>query len=161
MKPFAIFSAFLLLLGCTGPEGPIGPPGPTLFSQVFEFEVDFTPSNNYEAYIEFPQEIEVFEADLVLVFLAYETTDSNLGVQYVWRPLPQTIFTSLGLLQYQYDHTFSDMRVFVEADYSLTSATAADLLNQRFKVGVVPAAYAQEVQGLTDLTDADFLLLSP
>lgn len=161
MKPFAIFSAFLLLLGCTGPEGPIGPPGPTLFSQVFEFEVDFTPSNNYEAYIEFPQEIEVFEADLVLVFLAYETTDSNLGVQYVWRPLPQTIFTSLGLLQYQYDHTFSDMRVFVEADYSLTSATEADLLNQRFKVGVVPAAYAQEVQGLTDLTDADFLLLSP
>lgn len=161
MKPFAIFSAFLLLLGCTGPEGPIGPPGPTLFSQVFEFEVDFTSSNNYETYIEFPQEIEVFEADLVLVFLAYETTDSNLGVQYVWRPLPQTIFTSLGLLQYQYDHTFSDMRVFVEADYSLTSATAADLLNQRFKVGVVPAAYAQEVQGLTDLTDADFLLLSP
>ena len=161
MKPFAIFSAFILLLGCTGPEGPIGPPGPTLFSQVFEFEVDFTPSNNYEAYIEFPQEIEVFEADLVLVFLAYETTDSNLGVQYVWRPLPQTIFTSLGLLQYQYDHTFSDMRVFVEADYSLTSATEADLLNQRFKVGVVPAAYAQEVQGLTDLTDADFLLLSP
>ena len=161
MKPFAILSACLLLLGCTGPEGPIGPPGPTLFSQVFEFEVDFTPSNNYEAYIEFPQEIEVFEADLVLVFLAYETTDSNLGVQYVWRPLPQTIFTSLGLLQYQYDHTFSDMRVFVEADYSLTSATEADLLNQRFKVGVVPAAYAQEVQGLTDLTDADFLLLSP
>ncbi len=161
MKPFAIFTAFLLLLGCTGPEGPIGPPGPTLFSQVFEFEVDFTSSNNYETYIEFPQEIEVFEADLVLVFLAYETTDSNLGVQYVWRPLPQTIFTSLGLLQYQYDHTFSDMRVFVEADYSLTSATAADLLNQRFKVGVVPAAYAQEVQGLTDLTDADFLLLSP
>ena len=161
MKPFAIFTAFLLLLGCTGPEGPIGPPGPTLFSQVFEFEVDFTSSNNYETYIEFPQEIEIFEADLVLVFLAYETTDSNLGVQYVWRPLPQTIFTSLGLLQYQYDHTFSDMRVFVEADYSLTSATAADLLNQRFKVGVVPAAYAQEVQGLTDLTDADFLLLSP
>lgn len=161
MKPFAIFTAFLLLLGCTGPEGPIGPPGPTLFSQVFEFEVDFTSSNNYETYIEFPQEIEVFEADLVLVFLAYETTDSNLGVQYVWRPLPQTIFTSLGLLQYQYDHTLSDMRVFVEADYSLTSATAADLLNQRFKVGVVPAAYAQEVQGLTDLTDADFLLLSP
>ena len=161
MKPFAIFTAFLLLLGCTGPEGPTGPPGPTLFSQVFEFEVDFTFSNNYETYIEFPQEIEVFEADLVLVFLAYETTDSNLGVQYVWRPLPQTIFTSLGLLQYQYDHTFSDMRVFVEADYSLTSATEADLLNQRFKVGVVPAAYAQEVQGLTDLTDADFLLLSP
>lgn len=161
MKPFATFTAFLLLLGCTGPEGPVGPPGPTLFSQVFEFEVDFTSSNNYETYIEFPQEIEVFEADLVLVFLAYETTDSNLGVQYVWRPLPQTIFTSLGLLQYQYDHTFSDMRVFVEADYSLTSATEADLLNQRFKVGVVPAAYAQEVQGLTDLTDADFLLLSP
>ena len=60
MKPFAIFSAFLLLLGCTGPEGPVGPPGPTLFSQVFEFEVDFTPSNSYEVYIEFPQEIEVF-----------------------------------------------------------------------------------------------------
>ncbi len=88
MKLFAIFSAFLLLLGCTGPEGPIGPQGPSLFSQVFEFVVDFTPSNNYEAYIEFPQDIEVFEADLVLVFLAYETTDSNQGVQYVWRSLP-------------------------------------------------------------------------
>jgi hypothetical protein len=98
MKLFAIFSAFLLLLGCTGPEGPIGPPGPSLFSQVFEFEVDFTPYNNYEAYIEFQQDIKVFEADL---------------------------------------------------------------LNQRFKVGVVPAAYAQEAQGLTDLTNADFLILSP
>ncbi len=53
------------------------------------------------------------------------------------------------------------MRAFVEADYSLTSATEADLLNQRFKVGVVLAAYAQEAHGLTDLTDADFLILSP
>ncbi|MEK9750952.1 MAG: hypothetical protein VW236_05295 [Flavobacteriaceae bacterium] len=103
----------------------------------------------------------MFEADLVLVFLAYETTDSNQGVQYVWRPLPQTIFTSSGLLQYQYDHTFSDMRLFVEADYSLSNATEADLLNQRFKVGVVPAAYAQDVQGITSLGDADFLILSP
>ena len=161
MKPFAIFSAFLLLLGCTGPEGPVGPPGPTLFSQVFEFEVDFTPSNSYEVYIEFPQEIEVFEADLVLVFLAYETTDSNQGIQQVWRPLPQTIFTPSGLLQYQYDHTFSDMRLFVEADYSLNNTSEADLLNQRFKVGVVPAAYAQDIQGLNALSDADFLLLSP
>ena len=161
MKPFAIFSAFLLLLGCTGPEGPVGPPGPTLFSQVFEFEVDFTPSNSYEVYIDFPQEIEVFEADLVLVFLAYETTDSNQGIQQVWRPLPQTIFTPSGLLQYQYDHTFSDMRLFVEADYSLSNASEADLLNQRFKVGVVPAAYALDIQGLNALSDADFLLLSP
>lgn len=160
MKNLFYLAAAIVLNACTGPEGPQGPPGAALFSQVIELEADFRASNGYEVYYEFPQSIEVFEADLIMVYLAYETVSSPQGTQDVWRALPLTLITDRGLLQYQFDHTFTDLRLFVEATYDLRLATSADLENQRFKIAVIPAEFAQGIQGLSELTDADFTAFS-
>ncbi|MFM1807958.1 MAG: hypothetical protein RLZZ242_683 [Bacteroidota bacterium] len=160
MKKLSALFVAIILASCTGPEGPQGPPGPALFSQVIEIEADFSASNGYEVYVEFPQSLEVFEADLVLVYLSYETVSSNKGIQDVWRALPLSLITEQGLLQYQFDHTFTDLRLFVEANYDLRNATAADLENQRFKIAVISAVYAQSIEGLDYLTDADFTAFS-
>lgn len=160
MKKLSALFVAIILASCTGPEGPQGPPGPALFSQVIEIEADFSASNGYEVYVEFPQSLEVFEADLVLVYLSYETVSSNKGIQDVWRALPLSLITEQGLLQYQFDHTFTDLRLFVEANYDLRNATAADLENQRFKIAVIPAVYAQSIEDLDYLTDADFTAFS-
>jgi hypothetical protein len=160
MKNLFFLAAAIALAACTGPEGPQGPPGATLFSKVIELEADFSESNGYEVYYEFPPSIEVFEADLIMVYLAYETVSSPQGTQVVWRALPLTLITDQGLLQYQFDHTFTDLRLFVEATYDLRLATSADLENQRFKIAVIPAEFAQGIQGLTELTDADFTAFS-
>ena len=160
MKNLFYLAAAIVLTACTGPEGPQWPPGAALFSQVIELEADFSASNGYEVYYEFPQSIEVFEADLIMVYLAYETVSSPQGTQDVWRALPLTLITDQGLLQYQFDHTFTDLRLFVEATYDLRLATSADLENQRFKIAVIPAEFAQGIQGLSKLTDADFTAFS-
>ena len=155
-----LLAVAVVLNSCAGPEGPQGPPGATLFSQVIEFEADFGEANNYEVYFEFPQAMKVFEADLIMVYLAYETVSSPQGPQNVWRALPLTLITDQGILQYQFDHTFTDLRLFLEATYDLRLATEADLLNQRFKIAVVPAEYISNLEGLTELTDTDFKAFS-
>ena len=160
MKNLFYLGAAIALAACTGPEGPQGPPGAALFTQVIELDADFRASNGYEVYYEFPPSIEVFEADLIMVYLAYETVSSPQGTQDVWRALPLTLITDQGLLQYQFDHTFTDLRLFVEATYDLRLATSADLENQRFKIAIIPAEFAQGTQGLTELTDADFTAFS-
>ena len=160
MRYLSILLVAVVLNSCTGPEGPQGPPGATLFSQVIEFEADFREATNYEVYFEFPKSIEVFEADLILVYLAYEKVSSPQGPQNVWRALPLTLITDQGLLQYQFDHTFTDLRLFLEATYDLRLATEADLLNQRFKIAVIPAEYISSLKGLTELTDTDFKAFS-
>ena len=83
MRYLSILLVTVVLNSYTGPEGPQGPTGATLFSQVIEFEADFREATNYEVYFEFPKSIEVFEADLILVYLAYEKVSSPQRPQNV------------------------------------------------------------------------------
>jgi len=161
MKKAVLFSLLsLVLLGsCNGPEGPIGPQGPegiSVFSNVIEVTVDFDASNNYEALINFPSDWIVYEADLIMVYLSYETISDSSGPINVWRALPQTLLTNEGLLQYNFDHTYEDIRLFMQADYDLNLTTAADRENQIFKIAVIPAQYGDLLPHLEELSESDF-----
>ena len=161
MKKVILYSfiALVLLNSCNGPEGPIGPQGPegiSVFSNVMEVSVDFAASNNFELLLDFPSDWIVYEADLIMVYLSYETISDSSGPINVWRALPQTLLTNEGLLQYNFDHTYIDIRLFMQADYDLNLTTTADRENQVFKIAVIPAQYGNLLPHLEELSESDF-----
>lgn len=150
-----------LTLSCEGPPGPPGLngfdgrdgldgldglDGVNILGKVIEVEGTFEAANDYSIFFEFPQEIEVFESDLVLVYLLFEQTDDPDGGDPidVWRLLPQTRIIDQGLLQYNYDHTFLDVSIFLESDFDLGTLPAGDTDNQIFRIAVVPAEFGTD-----------------
>lgn len=145
----------VLTLSCEGPpgfdgrdgfdglDGLDGQDGINILGKVLEVEGTFEDANDYSIFFEFPQDVEVFESDLVLVYILFEQTDDPDGGDPidVWRLLPQTRILDQGLLQYNYDHTFFDVSIFLESDFDLSTLPAGDTDNQIFRIAVVPAEF--------------------
>ncbi|TFG75928.1 MAG: collagen-like protein [Flavobacteriales bacterium] len=152
-KATLILGALLTLffISCEGPQGPPGydgfdgvdgQDGINILGKVIDIEGDFTAQNDYSIFFEFPQSIEVFETDVVLVYLLWEqTTDGNGDPVDIWRLMPQTRILNQGLLQYNYDYTFFDVSLFLEADFDLATLPTGDTDNQIFRIAVLPAEF--------------------
>ncbi|MDH3697693.1 MAG: collagen-like protein [Flavobacteriaceae bacterium] len=147
----------LLFLSCEGPAGPPGPPGfdgfdgidgqdgITVLGKVLEIEGTFSSENEYVLFYEFPLEVEVFESDIVLVYILWEQFEDTDGEFVdVWRLLPQTRLLDQGILQYNFDHTFFDVSIFLESDFDLSTLGAADTDNQIFRVAILPAEFGKD-----------------
>src|SRR5699024_6472362 len=89
MKKFGTTICLLLFFALASCKGDRGPAGINILGQVFETTVNFNSGNNFSAFINFPNNVEVFESDAVLVYLL-EEVDGDVDV---WTPLPQTYFT--------------------------------------------------------------------
>ena len=148
---FAI-STTLLFSSCEGPEGPPGLDGINILGQVFEVTIDFTPGNDFSNLITFPSNIEVYESDVVLVYLLEESIPGNGGPIDVWSQLPQTYFLNQGTLLYTFDHTFLDVKIFLDANFDLTTLGPAYTDDQVFRIAIVPSEF-----GATDLSMEDLL----
>lgn len=148
---FGIALAFFIV-SCEGPAGPPGrdgfdglngQDGVNILGQVVEIEGSFSTQNNYSIFYVFPQSVEVFESDIVLVYLLWDQVPSDSGAPIdVWRLLPQTRILDQGLLQYNFDHTFEDVSIFLESDFNLDSLLPGDTQNQVFRIAVLPAEFA-------------------
>lgn len=153
-----LLGAFLTLLfiSCEGPQGPPGfdgldgrdgrngVDGVDVRGKVLDIEGSFTPENEYAIFYEFPQTIEVFEHDIVLVYLLWDQTEDGNGDPVdIWRLMPQTRIIDQGLLQYNYDHTFFDVNIFLETDFDPAALLPADTDNQVFRIAVIPAEITQ------------------
>lgn len=119
---------FLMLSGCgergpvgpEGPRGPQGPAGPEVIPTSFEFEADLLQSNGFEFFQDIPAGIEVFESDVVLAYVLEDyLPDEDLEV---WRQLPLTEFNGNGTSIINFDYTFVDVRIFMDANYNLGAA---------------------------------------
>ena len=161
-KVTLLLGAFLTLLivscevngidGRDGLDGLDGQDGVNVLSQVIDIEGDFTADGDYTILYEFPNTIEVFETDLVLVYILFDQTEDNNGDPVdIWRLLPQTLIVDQGLLQYNYDHTFLDVSIFLEADFDLNLLLPGDTDNQVFRIAVVPG----ELNGKSNLDHTD------
>lgn len=153
MKKFSILLGTFIALFFMACEGPAGPPGFDGYDgedgqdgidgeigTVIDIEGDFTPNNDYSIGYQFPQNIEVFETDVVLVYILWEQLpDGNNPPIDVWRLLPQTLILNQGILQYNYDHTFIDVNIFLDAEFDLGTLTAADTQGQVFRIAILPA----------------------
>lgn len=144
-KLAASLSIFLLIMGCEGqgpigPRGPEGPPGPAgPVGQGFEVEADFNASNNYSQFFAFPEEVEVLDTDIVLVYLLWNV-DSETGND-VWQQLPVSVFFNDGELQYAFDHTLADVQLFLTGDTDLSTVGDEFTQNQIFRIAVLPVDY--------------------
>ncbi|MFD2588244.1 collagen-like protein [Croceitalea marina] len=150
--------AVIFFMSCEGPQGPPGfdglnglngldgQDGVNILGKVVEVQGTFSAANDYTISYEFPDTIEVFESDVVLVYLLFEQVDDPNGGDPidVWRLLPQTRILDQGLLQYNYDHTFFDVNIFLESDFDLTTLPAGDTDDQIFRIAVVPAEFGED-----------------
>ena len=159
MRNFTWILSTLILIVFTACEGPVGPPGPpgfdgldgldgqdgiNILGQVVEIEGTFDFDNEYTLFYEFPQTIEVFESDVVLVYILWDQIDDGGGEPIdIWRLLPQTRLLDEGILQYNFDHTFFDVSIFLESDFDLGLLLPGDTDNQIFRIAVLPSDFAQ------------------
>lgn len=148
MKKVSFLLAMLTSVFFISCEGPVGPPGPpgfdgqdgiNILGTVLEYQDTFSPIDEYSLRFEFPNTVEVFESDIVLVYILWNV-DGDVDI---WRLLPQTVLFNEGLLQYNYDHTFFDVSVFLEGEFDLGLLDPVYTDNQVFRVAIVPAEFGQ------------------
>lgn len=105
--------------GPEGPRGPQGPPGPEILPLAFEFNATLDITSGFEHFQGIPSEIDVFDSDLILVFVLEDfIPEDDLDV---WRKLPVIEFNNRGTLLFDYDFTMIDIRLFLDANYNLGS----------------------------------------
>lgn len=146
-----IHSAFIALLviaqSCIGPEGPPGPRGADGYdgvdgtdgeeAYVFEYVFDFE-SPDYSVLLEYPDGFTALDSDVVLVYLLWDKLDDGTEI---WRLLPQSMITDFGFLQYNFDFTKFDARVFLDSDFNLDNLGSPFLANWLARVVVVPGQF--------------------
>lgn len=126
-------------VGPEGPEGPQGPKGDSGF--VFEYEnVDFT-APDYEVYLPFPDNFESLNSDVALVYFLWDVVDISGTETEVWRQIPQTLFLEQGTLQYNFDFTMADIRLFLNATFDLGLLGAIDTDDWVVRVVIVPGDF--------------------
>jgi hypothetical protein len=124
--------------GEPGPPGPQGAPGESGF--VIEFaDIDFV-GPEYEVFLPFG-EFEVLNTDAVFVYLLWDVVQVDGVDTDVWRLLPQTLITDLGILQYNYDYTVVDTRLFLDAEFDLGTLDDLDTQDWIARVVIVPANF--------------------
>ncbi|WP_036194705.1 hypothetical protein [Maribacter antarcticus] len=134
------FDGFDGLDGFDGRDGVDGVNGVNTLGQVLDIEGSFTFENDFAILYEFPQTVEVFESDIVLVYLLWDQTEDGNGEAVdIWRLMPQTRILDQGLLQYNFDYTFLDVNLFLESNFDLTTLQPGDTDNQVFRIAVLPA----------------------
>lgn len=133
--------------GAPGPQGPQGPPGQDgqdgadgQEAFVFEYsELTFSASNEYSLLLEFPDDFQMLESDVALVYFLYDYfEDEDLDL---WRALPQTEFTDFGTLIYNFDFTLFDVNLFMDANFDLNLLGARYTDNWIARVVVVPGQF--------------------
>ena len=154
-----LFTAAVIFTSC---EGPMGPPGfdgidgidgVNILGQVIEIQGDFTSQNDYMLYYEFPSNFEIYDGDVVLVYILWEVADGNIDV---WRLLPQTVVLDEGILQYNYDFTLGDVQIFLEGTVPFNTLLPAETDNQVFRIAVLPAELAKDKS--IDVTDLNAIM---
>lgn len=129
-------------VGPQGPQGPQGDQGPKGDSgYVFEFEDINFADPDYEVYLPFPDDFETLTSDVAIVYLLWDVVDVDGQDVEVWRPLPQAIFTDDGLLQYNFDFTTLDVRLFMSADFDMGQLGAIDTDDWIARVVIVPGDF--------------------
>lgn len=129
-------------VGPIGPEGPQGVPGPEILPTSFEFNASLLSSNGFEFFSEIPASIEVIDSDIILAFVLEDyIPEDDLEV---WRQLPITEFNSRGTVLINFDFTFVDVRIFLDANYSLGSADGYDEL--LIRAVHIPANFASKLK---------------
>lgn len=144
------FSACKGPRGLPGADGLDGKDGDSLLGTVFTINGDFTPENDYSIYFAFPDDFTVYKSDIIVVSIFWENYEKEDGTfTEIWRMLPQTRILQqtdkTDLLQYNFDYSVEDVVIMLEGDIDYSTLLPGDLENQHFRIAVIPADFAAEV----------------
>jgi hypothetical protein len=125
--------------GCSGPEGPPGPPGfdgqdgqDGLIAEVFEANASFTQANGYA--VTFQLNPVIYSGDTILV---YELVNTNDGIK-TWALLPQVYYFTAGTAQYNYNFSYDQFTIFIDASFGLDLLPTSFTLGKTFRIVIVP-----------------------
>jgi hypothetical protein len=148
MKNLSILFGLLIILtfsceekvGPQGPEGPAGAAGEN--AHLFEYSnVDFA-APEYDVVLAYPDDFEGRESDVALVYLLWEVTTDNDGNNLeIWRQMPQTVYTENGQIQYNFDFTMFDTRLFLTTEFDPTLLEPIDTDDWIVRVVIVPGNF--------------------
>ena len=136
---FLLSTITLLFISCQGEDGRDGLDGVNILGSVFEAEVDFNSGNDFEVLIDFPNQIEVFDTDVVVAYILVDVVN---GID-VWEPLPQTLFFEDGILLYGFNYTSGDINFFLDGTVDLQNLLPELTQDIIFRVAILPADDAQ------------------
>lgn len=125
-KLYILLIAGITMFSCD--QGIPGPPGRDGYdgydgidgldgeeSYVFEYEFDFTYPD-YSVLLELPNDFNMLDSDVMLAYLLWNIEDDGTEV---WRAIPQTLYFSDGILEYNYDFTKYDANIFLDGTVNL------------------------------------------
>ncbi len=149
MKKLLIaFVAFpLFFASCISDSGPPGPPGEdgidgidgedgiNILGQIFEVTINFNSNNEYSEVVDIPSQIEVFDTDIIMVYILIDVIDGT----DVWEPLPQTLFFGDHILLYGFNFTVVDVELFLDGTINLDDLNSDFTDGIVFRIAVLPA----------------------
>ncbi len=109
-------------------------------TEVFEVTTSFDSNNNYSSLVVFDPPI--YSNDSVLLYHLYDVVNG----QDVWKLMPQTYyFNDGGALDYNYDFTKFNAKIFLSANFNLNTLAADWTQKQTFRVVIIPDGFAKTV----------------
>jgi hypothetical protein len=131
--------------GPVGPQGPRGADGlqgdPGEEAYVFEYEAVSFTGPDYLVVLPYADDFVALTSDVTLVYFLWGTDVVDGETVEIWRPLSQNIITANGLLQYNFDFTIYDIKLFLDAQFPLDNLTAQDTDDWIVRIVVVPGQF--------------------
>ena len=141
--------------GLTGEDGEQGEPGESAY--VMEWSnVDFVDFNDDETelqvFLDFADfDFQGFTSDVALVYLLWDTYETDDGETVeIWRQLQQLVGTPSGMINYNFDFSIYDVRLFLQPDYDFGLLEGIDTDDWIVRVVIVPGDF---VGGRVDFSD--------
>ena len=131
------------LTSCEGPQGPKGAPGFSAESEVFEVRnVSFTQTNNW--FVTYNLNPVILTTDNILV---YELVNTNNNIA-AWSLLPQIYYFEAGQAQYNFNFSYDQCSLFVDAGFDLNLLPPTFTQSKTFRIVVIPGYSSRSVSGI-------------
>jgi hypothetical protein len=148
---FRLLAIALLIAGCTGPQGPQGFNGVNgadgLIAAVYDLNgVNFTISQGNGIYLNQSFNTPIYTSDNIIMYRKNGTYNGNT----IWQQIPRTMYLDgVRELDYDFDFTRYDFNIYAGGNYDITT-TPAYLINQTFRVVVIPGGFGKRVVDYSD-----------
>ncbi|MBF6607278.1 MAG: hypothetical protein ITG00_00895 [Flavobacterium sp.] len=143
--------AMTVLQSCEGPQGPQGAPGTPGFSaeaEVFEVSnVNFNAGNEW--FLTYGLDPVILQSDNLLV---YELVNVNDGID-TWAMLPQVYYFDAGQAQYNFNFSYDQFSLFIDADFDFNLLPASFTSGKVFRIVIIPGYFSK---GATAIDYSDY-----
>jgi hypothetical protein len=146
MKKIITLLVVLVMFGFQGCTGPEGPPGYTVEAEVFEVTASFSNANNFSKIVILNPPI--LNSDMILVYRLFDVVNG----EDVWRLMPQAVYLPEGELNYIFDFTRNDIKIFLDADFDLNVLSANWTKDQIFRVVIITGYFSNSANRI-DFSD--------